>query len=262
MNMDPYVVRPVTLPTMTAAKPSPLKLTLIMFWAVHVAALAGVGVPGILLEGRRWRSASTSCACSRSPAGYHRYFSHRTFKTRRAFQFVLALRRADGGAAGRAVVGRHHRHHHKHSDTEQDIALAAAQRASGGRTSAGSVGNDQDETDLSLVADFARYPRAALPGPHWHRRAARRAAGAGLPADRRAARAWSGASSCRTVLLWHGTFTINSLAHMFGRRRYATTDDSRNNWCSPSSRMARAGTTTTTTTRARRARASAGGRST
>ena len=33
-----------------------------------------------------------------------------------------------------------------------------------------------------------------------------------------------------TVLLWHGSFTINSLAHLFGRRRYATTDDSRNNW--------------------------------
>ena len=33
-----------------------------------------------------------------------------------------------------------------------------------------------------------------------------------------------------TVLLWHGTFTINSLMHLFGRRRYETTDDSRNNW--------------------------------
>jgi stearoyl-CoA desaturase (Delta-9 desaturase) len=31
-----------------------------------------------------------------------------------------------------------------------------------------------------------------------------------------------------TVLLWHGTFTINSLAHVFGRRRYYTSDTSRN----------------------------------
>ncbi len=31
-----------------------------------------------------------------------------------------------------------------------------------------------------------------------------------------------------TVLLWHGTFTVNSLAHVMGRRRYATTDTSRN----------------------------------
>ena len=33
-----------------------------------------------------------------------------------------------------------------------------------------------------------------------------------------------------TVLLWHGSFTINSLAHISGKRRYATSDDSRNNW--------------------------------
>jgi hypothetical protein len=31
-----------------------------------------------------------------------------------------------------------------------------------------------------------------------------------------------------TVLLWHGTFLVNSIAHLFGRRRYATPDTSRN----------------------------------
>ncbi|MDP0971913.1 hypothetical protein Q6294_33810, partial [Klebsiella pneumoniae] len=33
-----------------------------------------------------------------------------------------------------------------------------------------------------------------------------------------------------TVVLIHVTLTINSLAHLWGRRRYATRDDSRNNW--------------------------------
>jgi stearoyl-CoA desaturase (delta-9 desaturase) len=32
-----------------------------------------------------------------------------------------------------------------------------------------------------------------------------------------------------TTLLWHGTFTINSLAHVFGSRRFITTDTSKNN---------------------------------
>jgi stearoyl-CoA desaturase (delta-9 desaturase) len=32
------------------------------------------------------------------------------------------------------------------------------------------------------------------------------------------------------VLVWHATFSINSLAHTTGRRRYVTGDDSRNNW--------------------------------
>jgi stearoyl-CoA desaturase (delta-9 desaturase) len=33
-----------------------------------------------------------------------------------------------------------------------------------------------------------------------------------------------------TVALYHGTYTINSLAHQFGRQRYATGDDSRNSF--------------------------------
>jgi stearoyl-CoA desaturase (delta-9 desaturase) len=33
-----------------------------------------------------------------------------------------------------------------------------------------------------------------------------------------------------TVLLWHGTFMVNSVTHLFGRRRYDTPDTSRNNW--------------------------------
>src|SRR6266481_3319504 len=33
-----------------------------------------------------------------------------------------------------------------------------------------------------------------------------------------------------TVLLWHDTFTINSLSHLFGSRRYETSDTSKNNW--------------------------------
>ena len=65
-----------------------------------------------------------------------------------------------------------------------------------------------------------------------------------------------------TVVLYHATFTINSLAHRFGRRRYATSDDTATTRGSRCSRSAKAGTTTTTTFRAPRARASTGGRST
>jgi fatty-acid desaturase len=53
----------------------------------------------------------------------------------------------------------------------------------------------------------------------------------------RTSRAFQFVPGCRswgffvsTTLLWHGTFTINSLAHVFGSRRYPTTDNSRNNW--------------------------------
>ena len=63
-----------------------------------------------------------------------------------------------------------------------------------------------------------------------------------------------------TVCLYHATFTINSLAHGWGRRRFATGDDSRNNWLLALLTLeGRAGTTTTTTILARRGRASTGG---
>jgi stearoyl-CoA desaturase (delta-9 desaturase) len=34
----------------------------------------------------------------------------------------------------------------------------------------------------------------------------------------------------RTVVVWHITWSVNSLTHLFGYRNYETTDNSRNNW--------------------------------
>ena len=34
----------------------------------------------------------------------------------------------------------------------------------------------------------------------------------------------------RTVLVWHMTWSVNSLSHLFGYRNYATREESRNNW--------------------------------
>ena len=34
----------------------------------------------------------------------------------------------------------------------------------------------------------------------------------------------------RTVLVWHATWSVNSLTHLFGYRTYETSEDSRNNW--------------------------------
>src|SRR4051794_4611713 len=52
--------------------------------------------------------------------GYHRYFSHRTFKTSRVFQFVLAWLGCSALQKGPLWWSAHHRQHHKHSDTEED----------------------------------------------------------------------------------------------------------------------------------------------
>ena len=63
-----------------------------------------------------------------------------------------------------------------------------------------------------------------------------------------------------TVLVYHATFCINSLAHVRGRRRYVTGDDSRNNWLLAVFTMGEAGTTITMSTRAASSRDLGGGR--
>src|SRR3954454_1134163 len=53
-------------------------------------------------------------------AGYHRYFSHRTYKTSRAFQFILAFLAQTSAQKGVLWWAAHHRNHHKFSDTPED----------------------------------------------------------------------------------------------------------------------------------------------
>src|SRR5215475_14467807 len=159
-------------------------------------------------------------------AGYHRYFSHRAFSTSRTFQFILAL--LSQSTAQKSVLwwAAKHRHHHLHSDTERDVH---SPRHRGFWYS--HVGwifvRRHAKTDLVKVDDFARYPELM-----WlHRYELVPAIALGvlcwLIAD------WSGlvvGFFWSTVLVYHATFCINSLAHVHGRRRYVTGDDSRNNW--------------------------------
>ncbi len=213
---------------MNAAKPSPLKLTLIMFWAVHVAALAGV-----LYLGFSWKWAALAVGIYYVrmivvTGAYHRYFSHRSFKTSRWFQFLMALGAQTAAQRGVLWWASQHRFHHKHSDTPQDVhspRLKGLWHSHVGWV----VGTDQDETDLSLVGDLARYPELRFmdrTGINVLPTAVLALAFlllGGLPGL-----VWGYFVS--TVLLWHGSFTINSLSHLFGKRRYPTSDDSRNNW--------------------------------
>ena len=152
---------------------------------------------------------------------YHRYFSHRTYKTSRSFQFVLA-----SGATcvqkGPLWWSANHRHHHGTAICTA-ICTRPGCRASSGRTSAGSWAR-LHETDIEKVPDLARYPELRWLNT-WHLVPAVTLAVlfliGGIPGL-----IWGFFVS--TVLCWHATFIINSLTHMFGRRRYMTRDDSRN----------------------------------
>ena len=53
--------------------------------------------------------------------GYHRYFSHRSYRLKRVPQFVLAFVGTTAAQKGPLWWAAHHRAHHKYSDTERDI---------------------------------------------------------------------------------------------------------------------------------------------
>jgi fatty-acid desaturase len=187
-------------------------------------------------------------------AGYHRYFSHRTYKTSRAFQFVLALVAQSTTQKGVMWWAAKHRHHHKHADLEDDVH---SPRLRGFWYShLGWIFDPKhDATDLDAVPDLARYPELV-----WLHRYEK------LPAVVLAVLCfvfggWPGlvvGFFWSTVLVYHGTFMINSLAHVHGKQRYVTGDDSRNNWWLAILTLARGGTTTTTPTWRAPVRGSAG----
>lgn len=159
-------------------------------------------------------------------AGYHRYFSHRSFKTSRAFQFVLALLAQSTSQKSVLWWASLHRHHHKHSDTDQDVH---SPRHRGFVYSHMGWIFDQryDRIDPNSVPDLAKYPELMFLLRFEQ-----------LPTVLLAAACWAAFGweglvvgfFWSTVLLYHGTFFINSLAHVHGNQRYATGDDSRNNW--------------------------------
>jgi stearoyl-CoA desaturase (Delta-9 desaturase) len=159
-------------------------------------------------------------------AGFHRYFSHRAFKAGRGFQFFLALAGTLAVQKGPLWWAAHHRHHHRYSDQEQDIH-SPLQKGFWWSHVAWVLSSKYDETRYEHIKDYARFPELVwLNKLHW------------LPGVLLAVALYvlGGFSLLvwgffvSTTLLYHGTFTINSLSHVFGTRRYKTTDTSRNNW--------------------------------
>ncbi len=157
---------------------------------------------------------------------YHRYFSHRTFKTSRAFQFVLAFLAETSSQRGVLWWASHHRHHHKFSDLPWDTHSPIQNGF--WYSHVGWIYDRKNEaTDLSRVRDLAKYPELRWLDKNWILPPV--ALGALVFVTMGASGLFIG-FALSTVLLWHATFTINSLSHVFGKRRFPTGDTSRNNW--------------------------------
>jgi stearoyl-CoA desaturase (delta-9 desaturase) len=165
-------------------------------------------------------------------AGFHRYFSHRSFKTSRFVQFLFALLGTMAVQKGPLWWAAHHRRHHKYTDQEGDVHSPVKDGFWWSHVG-WVVSRRFDATDWSAIKDFARFGELRWLNTYHV-----------IPGIALAVACFFGGVLfgesgwqwlvwgfvISTVLLYHGTFTVNSLAHMWGSRRYKTTDDSRNNF--------------------------------
>ncbi len=168
--------------------------------------------------------------------GYHRYFSHRAFKTSRFFQFILAFGAQSSFQKGVLWWAANHRIHHKHSDTPDDphsANLYGFWYAHIGWI----MGPEYKPTRYDLIKDMKHRELYWLNKYHFVPPVilaiavyliGNKVNGAGF-FD------WSAGLSTlfigfflSTILVFHGTFTINSLMHKIGKQRYKTGDQSRN----------------------------------
>ena len=169
-------------------------------------------------------------------AFYHRYFSHRAFVASRAVQFAFALLGATAIQRGPIWWASHHRAHHRHSDGEGDVH--SPERAGFWWSHVGWILARRNFLPrLELVPDLTVYPELrfldrfdflvpllSIPAI-WF--LGEGLASVGLGAGGAQLLVWAFCIS--TVATYHVTFSINSLAHRLGSRRYETADNSRNN---------------------------------
>lgn len=170
---------------------------------------------------------------------YHRYFSHRTYKTSRFWQFILALLAMSSAQKGPLWWAANHRHHHRFADKPEDIH-SPVQHGFLWSHLLWILSPKYLATNKKLVKSWLVFPELLFLNRF-----------SILPPLGFLILLWifgevlrlyvpsSGTSGIQmvvwgfcisTVTLFHATATINSLDHMVGRRRYNTPDQSRNNW--------------------------------
>lgn len=200
-------------------------LTVLPFIALHLVCLAGIWIHPT------WESVALGVALYvvrmfGITGGYHRYFAHRTYKTGRVFQFVLAFLGGAAAQKGALWWAGHHRNHHQFSDQPEDLH-SPLQRGFWWSHMLWFLVPKYDETPAERIPDMMKYPELRFLNKHHLVPPVLLGVAVWL------AMGWTGliwGFFVSTVLVYHGTFTINSLSHVFGKQRYRTTDTSRNNW--------------------------------
>ena len=208
------------------------------FLGMHVACI------GVIWVGFSWFALWTALALYvmrmfAITAFYHRYFSHKAFRTSRVVQFFFALIGASSVQRGPLWWAAHHRNHHRHSDTELDMHSPVT-RGFFWSHMGWFMTPRGFPTDHAVIPDLLKFPElrwldrfdlampVALAVALFFSGSLLHAYAPGLGTSGPQLLVWGFFVS--TVVLFHCTVTINSLSHRWGTRRFATRDESRNNW--------------------------------
>jgi len=201
------------------------RVTTLPFAAMHLAALAVFFFP-FHWSLVAWLVGSYYLRMFAVTAGYHRFFSHRSYRMNRFWQFAIAFLAQTSAQKGILWWASHHRHHHLMSDRKADIHSAVQEGFWWSHV--GWILSDQyDDYDPAAVSDFGKYPELRWLDKYHLVPTIAYAVGIYLIGGWDAF-VWGFVLA--TVVLYHGTFFINSLSHVWGSRRFATPDESRNNF--------------------------------
>ena len=194
------------------------------FFGVHIAAL-GSFLSGVTVEAAILCVSLYWIRIFAIGAGYHRLFAHRAYKTGRVFQFILGFMAQSTAQSGLIWWASKHRDHHRYSDTPKD--MHSPRQYGFWFSHMGWIWNNQaQEANYDNVPDLTKYPELVWLDNNRF-----------MPAIVLGLACWALAGLpglffgffFSTVLVYHATFTINSMCHVFGSQRYLTGDDSRNN---------------------------------
>lgn len=158
-------------------------------------------------------------------AGYHRYFAHRSFKTSRFMQFLLAAGGCTTLRGGPLWWAALHRHHHRHSDTPEDVH--SPEKGFWWSYAGWLLSGRYTVTRYDLVNDLAAYPELRWLNRWWLIPSLLLGLAVYLAAG------WNAFAlgfCLSSALLFHTQAILDALTHVWGSRRYATPDTSRNSW--------------------------------
>jgi stearoyl-CoA desaturase (Delta-9 desaturase) len=199
LSLAPLITVHLALLTAIVVEPTVLAVVL----ALVVSRVAGLGIT----------------------AGFHRGLTHRSFRTGRVFQFLMAAAGCTALQKGPLWWTAHHRLHHQHSDREGDPHSPVRDGFWHGHMG-WLFTRDLMHPDPRLVRDLAKFPELVWLDRLWMLPGLLLAAGCYLVAG------WSGVvwGFCLGVVaVFQVTFAVNSIGHLWGRRRFDTPEGSRNN---------------------------------